>query len=86
MIFIDSSLSPTLDNQIVDVKLPYAEGTDSLLVVADSSNNRIVILDGKTHKFIEQIGNGRTGYREGSFADAEFSLPQGICHFINAEA
>ena len=41
-------------------------------------------MNAATHTFIEQIGSGKNGYKEGSFAEAEFSLPQGLCHFINS--
>ena len=41
-------------------------------------------MNATTHTFIEQIGSGRNGYKEGSFAEAEFSLLQGFCHFINS--
>ena len=40
---------------------PYA-GVKSLLVIADSANNRYVVCDGDRHRFIEQIGSGRIGY------------------------
>lgn len=49
--------------------LPY-EGISSLLVIADSANNRYVICDAEQNKFIEQIGSGRIGYQNGSFKDA----------------
>ena len=64
--------------------LPY-ENVTELLVIADSSNNRVLILDATTNKFLEQVGTGKSGYKEGNFAEVEFSLPQGVCHFINAE-
>ena len=62
--------------------LPY-NNVKELLVVADSSNNRFLIIDAATNRFIEQIGNGKTGYVEGAFADAEFDYTQGMCHFVN---
>jgi hypothetical protein len=51
--------------------LPY-EGVSSLLVIADSANNRYVVCDAEQNKFIEQIGSGRIGYQNGSFKDAQF--------------
>ena len=51
--------------------LPYM-GVTELLIVADSSNNRILILDAVTNHFIEQIGNGQSGFADGSFAKAQF--------------
>lgn len=54
-----------------EAPLPY-EGVQSLLVIADSSNNRFLILDADRNQFIEQIGNGKIGYVEGAFNEAEF--------------
>jgi len=55
------------------------------LVVADSSNNRFLIFNAATNQFIEQIGTGSIGYKEGSFAEAEFYHTQGMCHRINEQ-
>jgi len=49
VIFVDSEVSQTLDGRSLDKAIPYSEGIDSLLVIADSSNNRILILDANTH-------------------------------------
>ena len=49
--------------------LPY-EGVSELLIVADSANNRFLIIDADTNRFIEQIGTGTVGYVEGSFSEA----------------
>ena len=62
--------------------LPYGD-TSELLIISDSSNNRYLILNGETHEFIEQIGTGRIGYKEGSFDEAEFYHTQGMCHYVN---
>ena len=64
--------------------LPY-EGVSELLVVADSSNNRYLIIDADSNQFLEQIGNGKIGYVEGGFAEAEFYHTQGLCHFVNGD-
>ena len=64
--------------------LPY-DGVSELLIIADSSNNRFVIVDAATNTFIEQIGTGKIGYKEGSFAESEFYHTQGMCHFVNSE-
>ena len=57
--------------------LPYPDlGTNDLLVVSDSSNNRVIILtvqpEFKEVRFLEAIGNGRLGHKDGSFAESEF--------------
>ena len=82
LIYIASNRSPTLDGRTSEVALPY-ENVTELLVIADSSNNRLVVLNAANHTYLEQIGTGKSGYKEGLFADVEFSLPQGICHFID---
>lgn len=74
IIYIDAAKSLALTGEVADVPLPYADVTE-LLVIADSSNNRLLVLDASTNTFLEQIGNGKSGYKEGNFADAEFSLP-----------
>ena len=48
---------------------PYP-GVSEILMIADSANNRYLILNAETHEFIEQIGSGRVGYKEGGFKDA----------------
>ena len=51
--------------------LPY-EGVTSILVIADSANNRYIICDADKLVFLEQIGTGRAGSVNGSFKEAEF--------------
>ena len=63
-------------------ELPYP-GVAELLIVADSTNNRFLIFNAATNTFIDQIGNGKIGYVEGSFAESEFYHTQGMCHFVN---
>ena len=47
-------------------------GVDELLIVADSSNNRVLVLDAATNKFLEQIGSGVSGFKDGNFSKAQF--------------
>ena len=56
------------------------------MVVSDSSNNRLLVLDASTHIYIEQIGTGKSGYRDGAFSEARFALPQGMCHYVNNDS
>jgi len=63
--------------------LPY-ETTD-IMVIADSSNNRFVIVDLLTMKCLDVIGNGKLGDKDGSFNEAEFFHTQGMTHFINED-
>ena len=50
----------TIHGRNVSVPLPYV-GASSLLVISDSSNNRLVILDGETYDYLESVGTGRAG-------------------------
>lgn len=58
---------------------------DGRLIIVDSAHNRILLLDEQTHAFIEQIGSGRQGHREGQFLEAQFNLPQGVCAYKNTQ-
>ena len=62
--------------------LPY-EGVEEILVIADSSNNRYVVLNAETNETIEVIGTGKIGSKDGSFNEAEFYHTQGLCHYVN---
>lgn len=42
------------------------------MVVADSSNNRYIVIDAATMKCLEVIGSGKLGFKDGSFEEAEF--------------
>jgi len=66
VIFVDSNKCYNLGGSAVHVPLPY-DGVTQILVIADSSNNRLIIIDAVTNQFIEQVGNGKNGYKEGSF-------------------
>ena len=62
--------------------LPY-EGIYHLLIIADSANNRVLVLDAMKNKFLEQIGSGNYGYCEGTFSESEFHFVQGMCHYYS---
>ena len=47
------------------------------LFISDSNNHRIVVTD-LQGKFIESIGSGRVGLRDGGYADARFNRLQGL--------
>ncbi len=51
----------------------------SRLFVADSNHNRIVMLS-STEGIEGQIGSGNVGRDDGSFEDAQFYRPQGLCY------
>ena len=46
------------------VALPY-DDVKELLIVSNSANNRILVLDAEKNKFIEQIGSGKAGFEDG---------------------
>ena len=54
-----------------------ADAASKRVFIADSTNHRIVItdLDGKK---IAIAGSGKEGFKDGAFADAQFSDPQGL--------
>jgi len=52
----------------------------NLIIVSDTGNNRIVIINEDTMTFEDQIGNGKIGLVDGSYSEAQLHHPQGICH------
>jgi DNA-binding beta-propeller fold protein YncE len=61
-----------------------ADAKSKRIFIADSTNHRIVItnLEGKK---IAVAGTGREGLKDGAFADAQFSDPQGLAFDSNGE-
>ena len=51
-----------------------------MIVISDSANNRLVIVDEDRMQFLEQIGNGKIGLVDGAYNEAQFHHPQGLCH------
>ena len=49
-------------------------------MISDTGNNRIVIVNAETHEYIDSIGTGQIGLIDGSYDEACFHHPQGICH------
>lgn len=54
-----------------------ADAASKRLFIADSTNNRIVITDFEGKK-LAVAGTGKEGLKDGKFAEAEFSDPQGM--------
>jgi hypothetical protein len=44
-----------------------------LLIIADMGNHRILVVNEETYHCLEVIGNGKSGYCDGSFQDAQFN-------------
>ncbi|MCY4144977.1 MAG: thioredoxin-like domain-containing protein [Chloroflexi bacterium] len=55
-----------------------ADAASSRLFIADSSHNRIVIVDMDTHEVLDIIGSGARGFTGGTFDEARFDKPQGM--------
>jgi thiol-disulfide isomerase/thioredoxin/sugar lactone lactonase YvrE len=66
------------DNPIYFPGKVLADAPSKRLFIADSTNHRIVItnLEGKK---IAIAGSGKEGLKDGKFAEAQFSDPQGMC-------
>jgi hypothetical protein len=52
----------------------------NLIVISDSANNRLVVINEETMECINTIGNGKIGLVDGSYTEAQFHHPQGLCH------
>ncbi|MBM3992743.1 MAG: redoxin domain-containing protein [Planctomycetes bacterium] len=66
------------DNSIYFPGKVLADADSNRLFIADSTNHRIVItnLEGKK---LAIAGSGKEGLKDGTFAQAQFSDPQGMC-------
>ena len=51
-----------------------------MIVISDSGNNRVLIINEETMKFECQVGNGKVGLVDGSYNEVQFHHPQGLCH------
>ncbi|XP_014203880.1 NHL repeat-containing protein 2 [Copidosoma floridanum] len=56
----------------------FKSGLEEKLVVSDSGNNRILVME-KNGKVEYVIGGYSPGFKDGSFENARFNAPQGIC-------
>ena len=52
----------------------------NLMVISDTGNNRIVLINEETMECYGVVGNGRVGLVDGNFEEAQFHHPQGLCH------
>jgi thiol-disulfide isomerase/thioredoxin len=60
-----------------------ADERSGQLFIADSGNNRIVVLSLKDGTLKEVIGSGEEGYKDGGFDEAQFRHPQGMAYRDN---
>jgi hypothetical protein len=58
----------------------------NLLVISDSANNRLVIVNEETMECLYTIGNGKVGLVDGSYQETQFHHPQGMCHIYREGA
>ena len=52
----------------------------NLLVVSDTGNNRLVLINEETQECVGTVGNGKVGLVDGAYEEASFHHPQGLCH------
>lgn len=52
----------------------------NLLIVSDTGNNRLVLINEETQTCVGIIGNGKMGLVDGNYEEASFHHPQGMCH------
>jgi hypothetical protein len=52
----------------------------NLLIISDTGNNRLVLINEETLECIGTIGTGKVGLVDGNYEEASFHHPQGICH------
>jgi hypothetical protein len=52
------------------------------LIISDTGNNRLVIINEETMECVGVIGSGKVGLVDGKFDEACFHHPQGMCHIF----
>lgn len=52
----------------------------NLLVISDTGNNRLLIINEETGQCVDVVGNSRIGLVDGAYEEASFHHPQGMCH------
>lgn len=50
------------------------------MVISDTGNNRIIIVNVDNNECLDVIGNGYIGLVDGLYNEASFHHPQGLCH------
>jgi hypothetical protein len=53
---------------------------NNLIIISDTANNRLVVINEETMTCSDVIGNGRIGLVDGNYEEAQFHHPQGLCH------
>lgn len=50
------------------------------MIISDTGNNRLVLINEETFECIGTIGNGKVGLVDGNYEETSFHHPQGLCH------
>uniref|UniRef100_UPI00358EB447 NHL repeat-containing protein 2-like n=1 Tax=Myxine glutinosa TaxID=7769 RepID=UPI00358EB447 len=58
--------------------LDEEEGQPAGLVIADTGNHRVLVID-TTGQVLHCVGGRLRGYSDGTFSKARFNMPQGVC-------
>lgn len=76
-LFFEPEMDRTVEGPLLYPGKILADEEGKRLFITDTGHNRIVItgLDGR---FLEAVGGGETGLKDGSFAEARFNRPQGV--------
>lgn len=78
---LECHLLATVDNKnlLFPSKLEiFQNEQEENLIIADTGNNRILIMDTKGNiQYI--IGGSNPGFKDGDFENARFNAPQGVC-------
>jgi hypothetical protein len=56
-----------------------------MMVISDSANNRLVLVDLETMSCETVIGSGQEGHQDGDFLQSSFSSPQGVSYYKSIE-
>lgn len=67
-------------------KTEYFPYEESILVVSDSGNNRVLIFDEETKECMDVIGNSQVGLVDGSYEETSFHYPQVEICFLRIRA
>lgn len=54
----------------------------NLLLISDTGNNRIILINEETSECIGTIGTSKIGLVDGTYEEACFHHPQGMCHLL----
>ncbi|MEO6811003.1 MAG: thioredoxin-like domain-containing protein [Isosphaeraceae bacterium] len=79
LVFFAESEKPHDKGLLFPGKILADEGGNRLFI-SDTGHNRIVITD-LQGKFLDAVGNGEEGLKDGGFDRAKFNRPQGMCLF-----